>query len=65
LTLDDGIDTVSRNVDNELPTDAMQCRRGAKIFTYQWMEIRGSWDSCGRAALDAVERLLFNPQSAA
>jgi hypothetical protein len=45
LTLDDGTDTVSRNVGNELPTDAMQCPRGGKIFSYQWMEVRRCWDS--------------------
>jgi hypothetical protein len=41
LTLDDGTDAVSRNVGNELPTDAVQCPRGANIFSYQWMEVRG------------------------
>ena len=37
LIVDDGTDTVSRNVGNELPSDAVQYPRGAKIFSYQWM----------------------------
>jgi hypothetical protein len=45
LTLDDGTDTVSRNVGNGLPTDTVQCPRGAKVFIYQWIEVRGCWDS--------------------
>ena len=45
LTLDDGTDKVSRNVGNELPTDAMQCPRGAKLFSCKWVEVRGCWDS--------------------
>jgi len=50
LTLDDVTATASRNVGNELTIDTMQCPRGAKIFSYQWMEFRGCWDSlCGRA----------------